>query len=203
MYNVQCGMNNDACTLLKIIIFAQEKNNNKINKKMRKLVKLLFAVVLTMGVSCGVNAQALKVGYVDSGSIFQIMPEKAKAEQELQAYAAELQAELQAMGAEYQAKIQDYQANQASMSNLIRQSKEKEIVDLETRIAEFQGSADMALQSKEAELLTPIYEKIQKAVDAVGQEQGFTYILNKAGVVAFVGESAIDITSDVKTKLGL
>ena len=42
---------------------------------MKKLVKLFFAVVLTIGVSCGVNAQSVKIGHVDSGSIMQIMPE--------------------------------------------------------------------------------------------------------------------------------
>lgn len=171
---------------------------------MKKLVKLLFAVVLTMGVSCGLNAQSLKIGHVDSASIMEIMPERVKVEQDLQAYAAELQAELQAMGAEYQSKIQDYQANQATMSNLIRQSKEKEIVDLETRIQEFQGSADMALQSKQVELITPLIEKVQNAVNAVGKEKGFTYILDKAsGTVVFIGDNAIDITADVKAKLGL
>lgn len=171
---------------------------------MKKLVKLFFAVVLTIGIGYGVNAQSVKIGHVDSGSILQIMPETAKVEQDLQTYAAELQAELQAMAAEYQNKLQDYQANQATMSNLIRQSKEKEIIDLETRIQEFQGSADMALQSKQVELLNPIIEKVQNAVNAVGQEKGFTYILDKtAGVVVYIGENAIDITSDVKAKLGL
>ena len=170
---------------------------------MKKLVKLLFAVVLTIGVSCGVNAQ-VKIGHVDSGAIMQIMPETVKVEQDLQAYAAELQAELQAMAGEYQNKLQDYQANQATMSNLIRQSKEKEIVDLETRIQEFQASAEMAMQSKQMELLSPIIEKVQNAVNAVGQEQGFTYILDKSvGAVVFIGDNAIDITSSVKAKLGL
>ena len=171
---------------------------------MKKLVKLFFAVVLTIGVSCGVNAQSVKIGHVDSGSIMQIMPETAKVEQDLQAYAAELQSELQAMAAEYQNKLQDYQANQATMSNLIRQSKQKEILDLETRIREFEASADMALQNKQMELINPLIEKVQNAVNAVGQEQGFTYILDKSvGAVVFIGDNAIDITSDVKTKLGL
>ena len=88
---------------------------------MKKLVKLFFAVVLTVGVSMGVNAQSLKIGHVDSGAIMEIMPERTKIEQDIQAYAAELQAELQAMYAEYQNKLQDYQANQATLSNLIRQ----------------------------------------------------------------------------------
>lgn len=171
---------------------------------MKKLVKLFFAVVLTVGVSMGVNAQSLKIGHVDSGAIMEIMPERAKIEQDLQVYAAELQSELQAMGAEYQSKYQDYQANKATMSNLIRQSKEKEIIDLETRISEFQNSAEMAMQSKQLELLNPLIEKVQNAVNAVGKEKGFTYILDKAtGTIVFIGDNAIDITADVKAKLGL
>ena len=171
---------------------------------MKKLVKLFFAVVLTVGVSMGVNAQSLKIGHVDSGAIMEIMPERTKIEQDIQAYAAELQAELQAMGAEYQSKLQDYQANQATMSNLIRQSKEKEIIDLETRISEFQNSAEMAMQSKQLELLNPLIEKVQNAVNAVGKEKGFTYIFDKAaGAVVFIGDNAVDITADVKAKLGL
>ncbi len=171
---------------------------------MKKLVKLFFAVVLTVGVSMGVNAQSLKIGHVDSGAIMEIMPERTKIEQDIQAYAAELQAELQAMYAEYQNKLQDYQANQATLSNLIRQSKEKEIVDLETRISEFQASADVAMQNKQLELLNPLIEKVQNAVNAVGKEKGFTYIFDKAaGAVVFIGDNAVDITADVKAKLGL
>ena len=171
---------------------------------MRKLAKLLFAVVLTMGVSFGVNAQSVKIGHVDSAAIMEMLPERAKLEQDLQTYAAELQTEIQAMYAEYQNKVQDYQANEATMSNLIRQSKQKEILDLETRIREFEASADAALQNKQMELINPLIEKVQNAVNAVGQEQGFTYILDKSvGAVVFIGDNAIDITSDVKTKLGL
>lgn len=171
---------------------------------MKKLVKLFFAVVLTVGVGMSVNAQSLKIGHVDSGAIMEIMPERTKIEQDIQAYAAELQTELQAMYGEYQNKLQDYQANQATMSNLIRQSKEKEIVDLETRISEFQSSADMAMQNKQLELLNPLIEKVQNAVNAVGKEKGFTYIFDKAaGAVVFIGDNAVDITADVKAKLGL
>lgn len=171
---------------------------------MKKLAKLFFAVVLTAGVSLGVNAQSLKVGHVDSAAIMEIMPERTKLEQDLQTYAKELETEVQAMLVEYQNKLQDYQANQATMSNLIRQSKEKEIMDLETRINDFRASADMALQNKQVELITPLIEKVQNAVNAVGKEKGFTYILDKsAGTVVFIGDNATDITADVKAKLGL
>lgn len=171
---------------------------------MKKLAKLLLSFVLVLSVSYCVEAQSLKIGYVDSSAVMELLPERAKLEQDLQAYAAELQAEVQAMYTEYQNKIQDYQANQATMSNLIRQSKEKEIVDLETRIREFESSADIALQNKQLELVTPLIEKVQNAVNTVGKEKGFTYILDKAvGAVVYIGDDAIDITPDVKAKLGL
>ena len=156
---------------------------------MKKLAKLLLSFVLVLSVSYCVEAQSLKIGYVDSSAVMELLPERAKLEQDLQAYAAELQAEVQAMYTEYQNKIQDYQANQATMSNLIRQSKEKEIVDLETRIREFESSADMALQNKQLELVTPLIEKVQNAVNTVGKEKGFTYILDKAvGAVVYIGD---------------
>lgn len=173
---------------------------------MKKLVKVLFAVVLTMGVSFGVNAQSFKMGHVDSSVIMEIMPERAKIEQDFQAFQTELESQVQTMLTEYQNKVQDYQANQATMSNLIRQSKEKEIVDLETRINDFRANADAALQNKYLELVSPLIEKVQNAIDQVGKEKGFTYILDKSsqsGTLVFIGDNAIDITADVKAKLGL
>lgn len=171
---------------------------------MGKIVKTLFLVILTIGLSCGVNAQSLKIGYVDSSSIMEVMPERTKIEQDLQAYYSDLQSELQAMGTEYQNKMKDYEANSNTMSNLIRQSKEKEILDLQRRIQEFQDNAENSFEDKRVELLTPLIEKIQNAINVVGKEKGFTYVLDKSvGVVVYIGENAIDITSDVKTQLGL
>lgn len=173
---------------------------------MKKLVKVLFAVVLTVGVSFGANAQSLKVGHVDFLAILQIMPEFTKAYQDLETYKTELESEVQAMLVEYQNKLQDYQANKETMSNLIRQSKEKEIIDLETRINDFQNVAQQALSEKEEALLTPVTEKLQSTINEVGQELGFTYVFNKGvnvGAVVYIGENAIDITADVKAKLGL
>ena len=75
-----------------------------------------------------------------------------------------------------------------------------------TRIDEFRANAEMALQSKYLELVEPLIAKVQAAIDQVGQEKGFTYILDKSsqsGTIVFIGDNAIDITADVKAKLGL
>lgn len=159
-------------------------------------------MVLALGISFGANAQGQKIGYVDSQSIIDMMPESAKIQQDLQAYYGELQAELQAMATEYQNKLRDYEANSATMSNILRQSKEKEIVDLQGRIQDFQNNAESDFAAKQEELSKPMLDKIKKAIDDVVKAKGMAYVFEKT-VILSIGDTAIDITADVKAKLGL
>lgn len=169
---------------------------------MKKLSKVLVLLVLACGISFGANAQSQKIGYVDSQTIIDMMPESAKIKQDLQAYYNELQAELQTMATEYQNKMRDYEANSATMSNILRQSKEKEIMDLQGRIQEFQANAENDLADKQDELSKPMLDKIKNAIDDVVKAKGLAYVFEKT-VILSIGDSAIDITPDVKTKLGL
>ena len=104
---------------------------------------------------------------------------------------------------EYQAKITDYQDNVATMSDLIRQTKEKEITDLQARIQAFQQSADQDLSTKQAELFNPLIEKVKNAINDVGRENGYTYIMDiGAGAVVYF-EGGDDVLPLVKKKLGI
>lgn len=171
---------------------------------MKKLVRFLLVVVIASGIQTTVKAQAQKFGHVDSSEILQLLPERATAEKAFQNYMVELDKELQNMAGEYQSKLADYQSNQATMSALVKQSKEKELSDLGQRIQEYQSNAEVEAQKKQVELMEPLIKKVQDAVNAVGKEQGFTYIFDKSiGAVVYLGDSAIDITNDVKKKLGL
>lgn len=169
---------------------------------MKRLTKVLVLMVLALGLGFGANAQGQKIGYVDSQVIIDMMPESAKIQQDLQAYYGELQAELQAMATEYQTKMRDYEANSATMSNILRQSKEKEIMDLQGRIQEFQANAENDFAAKQEELSKPMLDRIKKAIDDVVKAKGLAYAFEKT-VILSIGDSAIDITPDVKAKLGL
>ena len=170
---------------------------------MKRVFKVLFLGVALFMMSGVANAQ-VKIAHVNTAEVLDAMPDKAKAEKSLEKYYDELQNQLQAMAKEYQTKMQDYEANQATMSNLVKQSKEKEIVDLQTRIQQFQLNAEDEFANKRAELLKPMLDKIQNAINAVGKEKGYTYILDLAtGAAVYVGTGAVDCTNDVKAKLGI
>ena len=170
---------------------------------MKKLFSVLFLGV-SLFMFTGVAYAQMKIAYVNSAEILEAMPESTKVRSDLESYYGELQTLLQNMVTEYSNKVQDYEANQASMSNLVKQSKEKEIVDMENRIQQFRANADEELAKKQEELLKPVLDKVQNAINAVGKEKGYTYIIdNAAGTLVYLGPDAIDASKDVKAKLGI
>ena len=53
-------------------------------------------------------------------------------------------------------------------------------------------------------MLAPLLDKIQKAINEVGKEKGYTYIIDVAtGTAVYIGADAVDVTSNVKAKLGI
>ena len=170
---------------------------------MKKLFRVMF-LGIALFVMSGMAQAQVKIAHVNTAEILDAMPDKAKAEKDLEKYYGELQSQLQTMAQEYQTKMQDYEANQATMSNLVKQSKEKEIIDIQNRIQQFQSNAESEFENKRAELLKPILDKIQTAINAVGKEKGYTYMLDLAtGAAVYVSDDAVDATKDVKAKLGL
>lgn len=170
---------------------------------MKNFLRPVLVIVLCAVMSIGFGQVNAKLGYIDSNELLEMMPGKDSIQRVLQDYGKMLENQLQAMYAEYQTKVQDYQANSATMSDIIRQTKEKELADLETRIQTFQQQADTDLQNKQVELLQPLLDKAKNAITAVAKENGYTYIMD-VGTGAFLYyETGDNILPKVKAKLGL
>ena len=93
--------------------------------------------------------------------------------------------------------------NQSTYTDLVRQDKEAEIINLQQRIQAFQQSAQQSLQAKEQELLEPILTKARTAIEEVAEEGNFTYIFDKSlGTILYAKESE-NVLPLVKKKLKL
>ena len=167
---------------------------------MRKVITTLFLALFISGMSFA--QVGAKIGYIDSNKILTEMPQTDSLSKELKNYADYLDQQMQTMGQEFQKKTQDYQQNVAGMSDLIRQTKEKEITDLQQRIQAFQASADQDLQKKQQELFNPLIQQVKDAITAVGKENGYNYILD-IGTGAVVYYEGDDVLPLVKKKLGI
>ncbi|MCK4630699.1 MAG: OmpH family outer membrane protein [Bacteroidales bacterium] len=170
---------------------------------MKNLLKLL---VLTLFLFSGtaVNAQNFKFGHINSQELLSIMPERDSAEAIIQKYAMDLEGELEIMQVEYRNKLNDYLEKQDNLTPLVKQTKEQELNEFQSRIQDFTNNAQQELQKQEAQLIQPIIIKAEKAIKDVGKENGFTYIFDLSrGAVIFFSEQSEDILPLVKKKLGL
>jgi outer membrane protein len=110
---------------------------------------------------------------------------------------------MDAMGAEFENKYLDYQSKSAGMSDLIKQTKEKELSDLQGRIDAFKAKAQQDFQAKQQELLQPIISKAKDALKEVAKENKYTYIINSIEDIMLYAEPTDDVMPLVKKKLGI
>ena len=165
---------------------------------MKKITLLTLLFIITLS-SIAQN----KFGYIDSQELLMLMPERKTAETEVQEFAKSLESQLGSMTAEYQQSVQEYQANESTYTDLVKQDKVAEITGLEQRIQAFQQNAQQSLQAKEQELLEPILAKARQAIKDVATEGNYTYIFDKSiGSILYAKESE-NVLSLVKKKLRL
>ncbi|HXK81532.1 MAG TPA: OmpH family outer membrane protein [Bacteroidales bacterium] len=163
---------------------------------MKRLLILSVAVLI----SVAGFSQKMKFGHVNTTSVFESMPERETAKNEIEKFARQLEEQLQMLNVELEEKYNNYLENAESLAPSVRQNKEKELADLQQRIQNFQASAQSDLQLKEQELIEPIDDKIRNAINEVGEAEGLLYIFDESTLLYHSSES-VDVTDKVKQKV--
>jgi len=171
---------------------------------MKKKLAVQIGFVLFLSWNLVTAQDHLKIGHVNIAEIVKAMPESDSAQNSLESDSNEFRSMLEDMQVEYNKKLNEYQENIDSYSQVIRKTKETELVELQNRIQEFQQNATQQLQQRNLELMQPIYNKIQVAIDKVASNLGFTYILDVSnGTVVFTSDDSQNIDSLVLNELGI
>lgn len=169
---------------------------------MKKALKLTLAVVCVMA-STSLFAQ--KFGRINVQEIVENMNEFKEAQTQAEAFAKDLDAQLETIQVEFNNKLQEYQKGEATMTDAVKQLKEKELTDLQTRYQEFQQVAAQDFQKKRVELMEPIQKKALEAINEVAKAGGYIVVFDiTTSPLAYIDESATtDIGPEVKAKLGI
>lgn len=151
---------------------------------------------------------AQKFAHFDYAAIMQAMPEAKTAQTELEGIYKQYQTEIEGMQKELQTKAEKYQKEDtdATPAN-IRDRHQQELQDMYQRLQQAQQDNSDNFQKEQSKKMQPIIQKVLNAVNAVAQEGGYIYIVDKnasqqAGI--FINESlSSDVTSSVMKKLGI
>lgn len=164
---------------------------------MKKLI-----IFLLMMLPLGVFAQESKIAIVNTQEVIQAMPEFATMQKQMADMEAKYKNEMQVMQDEYNKKYSDFVAQQDSLTENIKMRRMQELQYMEQRTQNFIQISQQDFQKKQGELFTPIQDKLKNAIKAVGDEKGYTYILDPQ-IVLYQGNTAVDATQFVKAKLGI
>lgn len=163
--------------------------------------KLLIALAVFFPMLA--SAQTVKIGLVNFNTILAGHPDTQAAQTKLQDAQKKYDAEYQKLGQEFQRMFEEYQKGTNDLP-AIKQRKEQELQDYQNKIQQFEQSAAQDLQKMQADLMQPIIAKVQQAIESVGKEGGYTLIQNlDPQIVFYHATPAVDITNDVKAKLGM
>ena len=165
---------------------------------MKKIV--LAAVVLLAGFA--LQAQP-KFAHVNFSELVQLMPEADQARATMAASSKEAQETLQAMQEEINNKYSQYEQKVSTWSPAIRESKEKELTDLNRRAQEFYQNIQQELQQQQEQLMAPIYKKAQEALNDLAKEGGFVYVFDRQSILYIDDTQSTDLTPAARKALGI
>ena len=164
---------------------------------MKKLFVIAFAAFMTL------TAGAQQLGRVNFNELVMLMPDMDKAREVMAASQKEAEETYAAMTEEFQSKYSQYQQKQASWTAAIRESKERELADIQNRIQEFQQNVSQELQQQQQQLVAPINEKAQKAVAEIAKAKGIVALFDQSQALFFDESKVLDITADARKALGI
>ncbi len=140
-----------------------------------------------------------KIGYVNSQELLLTLPERAHIQAKLEQFGSLLEEQFKRMTTEYEKRIAEYQNLPPDTPEAIRTSKANGISDLEKNITEFQQGSEKAILEHEKELLKPLIDKVQNAINAVAKREKYVHVFDTASALVYPEKS--DFTELVKQEL--
>lgn len=183
---------------------------------------LALAATMLFGASFAV-AQNPTIGYTDYELILVQMPEFRQVQAQLQERADSDQQELITLQADIQQRLETkgdelesrFQSAQGPLTDDARQRMYQELqqegfqyeAELRQELEQARQQRIQGLSRLEAELMAPLYDRLQLAINAVAEQRGLAIVISSrlAGepVLLYAGDGAVDITAYVMSHLGL
>ena len=180
----------------KISTFAKTLTKLKIMNYINKIF-----LTLILGFVCvNISAQS-KIAHINTTELVAAMPEMNDAKAELEKLAKTYETDIQTMASELQSKVKQYDSEASSQSEEENAKRLQEVQGMEQSIRQYQAQAQQELQKKEFDLLKPITEKAQEAINKTAADLGFDYVLDSTQGQGLIVANGKDLMEEVKKKL--
>ena len=146
----------------------------------------------------------VKIGYVDSNEIMNNFDEVRQVQADLEKEQRRLESEFNELVFGLDSLKQDYDRQRLLMSDTRRNEKENEIANKEKSVQKFQldkFGPEGEIYRIQNELLKPVLAKIDAAIQKVGSERGYDFILDAMSGALLYALDSHNLTEDVMDEL--
>lgn len=145
-----------------------------------------------------------KFAHINSSEIILNMPEYNTAQTEIQNLAKRYEDELKKMQDELNTKIYDFDNNKGTMSETVKQRREQELQNLNSRLQQYYQTSQDELNKANDTKMRAIQTKVLNAVKAIGKERGYAFIMDTTSGIPYISNIlSVDVTAQVKKKLSI
>ena len=168
---------------------------------MKKILQ--FCLIILAFTFAATQAEAQKIGHLDTQSIVFEMPEFKQARSNLDAMASQFKKQLQSQQEKIQTRLIEAEKKfqRGELAPAEQKKIESELQAENQKLLANEQKYQEDLLKKEEESTAPLYEKIRKAISDVAKENGYNYVMEAASLLYSVQSD--DLTSKVKAKLGM
>ncbi len=167
-----------------------------------KRISLFLSTVCLLAFSLTAGAQNLKIGYVDSQKIFEGLPEAQDVQKALDKQLGVWQDSLELMTKNFQTEYEAYQAQQAMMSESVKEEKQQVLMRMQQEVADYRtrkfGQTGDAARLRQS-MLQPLQNKVLKAIEDMAKEEKLNFVFDKLEDAALLlyAEAKFDYTFKV------
>jgi outer membrane protein len=163
-----------------------------------------LAFALSAVLAGSVAAQTVpKFGYVNSAAILSQAPGRAEAEAQFNSEVKAYQAQLQRMSDSLQLLAATFDKEAPKLDSATRETRAKSIRGKESDYQTRAQQLDQQMQSRQAELVRPLMEQLQKIIEQVRAEDNYAMIFDVGSQTSVIvaADKNLDITDKVLARL--
>lgn len=180
-------------------------------KNLLFLAFALFALSASAQQNPAVGAQqattaaqpVLRFGYFSFEQVFHTMPGYAIAKHNMDELRGKYDEETKRVETEFNSKYEEFLDGQRSYAKSIFEKRQAELRELMEKNIAFKAEAARLLKKAEEEAYAPLKAKMNAALQQIGKENGFAFILNTDNNATpyLSAEMGVDITETLKEKI--
>jgi len=160
---------------------------------------LIFLLSTALGFASILQAQELnKIGFVQVERVMEDFPEWEDASKTLEKELESWQIQLNEYETEIQSMMQEFEQRSMLYSPERKQEEREKILEKRQEAVKFYQdifSQGGKAEQRRFELLTPIYDKINRAIEILGEREDYSMIFNAQGLL--FAKQEFDLTEEV------